>query len=83
VAQPNSYLRVGQDKCGLDNDFLRQLLTSTAVPSKGVIQMFKGVCREKEPGSGESGGVLARLGLGLGVRSLAPALRHGITRGVL
>jgi len=37
----------------------------------------------RSPGSGESRGVQAQLALGLSVCSLAPALRHGITRGVL
>jgi len=43
----------------------------------------RGEGRELEPGSGKRRAVQAQLGLGLRVRSLAPALRYGITRGVL
>jgi len=39
--------------------------------------------REKKLGSGRRRAVQAQLGLGPGVRSLAPMLRYGITRGVL
>jgi len=39
--------------------------------------------RELEPGSGQRRAVQAQLDFGPGVRSLAPALRNGITRGVL
>jgi len=43
AAQANPYLRSGRDKCGLDNDFLRDLLTSASVPAKAECQIFKGV----------------------------------------
>jgi len=39
--------------------------------------------RELEPGSGQRRAVQAQLGLCPGVSSLAPALRNGLTRGVL